>query len=166
MMPRWRIPEHTDDERGVILILVLGFIAFMGLVSVVLLNYVSTSFNASAGLRTIRSAQYAADGAVEGAINKLRQFYPSATSACGGTTNFYTVTPPLNGQAIVLTCTNPVFTAPSQLDVTFTATCPSAGSVGCPASGGVGVAMLTARVRFTGSPPTVAATILDWSVRR
>lgn len=165
-MQRLRRSKPASGESGMILILVLGFIAFMGLVSVALLNYVSTNFRATTALRPVRSAQYAADGAIEGAVNKMRQFFPAATSPCGGATNFYAVSPPLNGQTIVLTCTSPTFTAPAQLDVTFTASCPSTGAAGCPATAGVGAAMVTARVRFTGAPPTVAATILDWSVRR
>jgi hypothetical protein len=161
---RLRASARTGDESGVILLLVLGFIAFFGLVSVVLLDYVRTNHRATVVLRPIRSAQFAADGAIEGAINRMRQFRPDATVPCGIGSSFYTVKPPLNGQDIVLTCTNPTVVAasPPTLDVTFTAKCPTTGSAACPS----GVAMITAKVRFTGTPPAVSATVLNWSVRR
>lgn len=161
---RASVRARAGDESGAILLLALGFLAFFGLVSVVLLDYVRTNQRATIVLRPIRSAQFAADGAIEGAINRMRQFRPDATAPCGVGTSFYTVKPPLNGQDVVLTCTNPTVVAasPPTLEVTFTAKCPTAGTAACPS----GVAMITAKVRFTGTPPAVSATVLNWSVRR
>jgi hypothetical protein len=146
-----------------VLLLALGFVAFAGLVTIVLLNYTETSARATTKLRPVRSAQFAADGAVEGAINKMRQFRADSTAPCGN--NFYLVSPALNGQAITLNCSGltVVSSSPPTIDVTFTALCPTV-SKGCPSTTNPG--MITAKVRFSGAPPAVSSTILNWSVRR
>jgi hypothetical protein len=161
--------HRASDETGAVLLLALGFISFVGLVTVVLLNYADTSFRATTQLRPVRSAQFAADGAVEGAINKLRQFRPDSTAPC--VNNLYTVQPPLNGQDIVLNCSNlsVISGATPTIEVILTASCKVA-SVGCPITPAMVTAttpaMLTAKVRFSGTPPTVSATVLNWSIRR
>jgi hypothetical protein len=159
-----RIPpsRRLSDETGAVLLLALGFVAFVGLVTVVLLNYTETSARATSALRPVRSAQFAADGSVEGAINKMRQFRADSTAPCVG--GFYSVSPALNGQGITLDCSGLTVVSSStpSMDVTFTAKCPVAGSTGCPS----GVTMITAVVRFAGTPPSVSTTVRSWSVRR
>lgn len=161
MTARWR--ARAADESGVVLLLALGFLAFIGVITVVLLSYTDTSARATTGLRPVRSAQFAADGAVEGAINRLRQFRPDATAPC--IHNLYTVSPALNGQDIVLNCDSLTVVSASPtptIDVTLTAVCPATRSAGCPAN----AVMITAVVRFAGSPPSVTPTIRSWSIRR
>lgn len=153
---------RASDETGAVLLLALGFIAFAGLVTVALLGYVDTNFRATTQLRPVRSAQFAADGAVEGAINKLRQFRPDATAPC--VNSLYTVKPALNNQDIVLNCSGltVVSASPTTIDVTLTALCPNVASTKCPQN----AALVTAKVRFTGTAPTVTTTVLNWSIRR
>jgi Tfp pilus assembly protein PilX len=158
-----RFLGRASDETGAILVLALAFIAFVGLVSVALLKQTDTSFRITSQLRPMRSAQFAADGAVEGAINKLRQFRPDSSAPC--VTDFYKVSPPLNGQDIVLSCSLSTavgaITTPA-IDVTFTAKCPNVASVSCPAN----ATMITAVVRFAGNPPAVTTTVQKWSILR
>jgi hypothetical protein len=146
--------RRLHQEDGVVLLLALGFIAFIGLVAVVLMNYATTNLRATVALRPVRSTEFAADGAVEGAINKLRQD-PDACS--GGKPNFYKVTPTINNQPIKLDCTE--ISASPRL-VTFTAKCDTGGSSACP----VGTTVLIARVRFDGVAPSVIPAVENWSV--
>lgn len=147
--------RRTQQEDGAILMIALGFITFVGVVAVVLGNYVYTNLRATTALRPVRSAEFAADAAVEGAINKLRQ----DTSACTGSkTNFYKVSPAVNSQPIDLDCTELV-TWPA-LRVLFTARCAAGGAASCPA----GTKLLVARVRFEGTAP-LKAIVESWSVQ-
>lgn len=161
-MTRFLRSRRAADETGAVLIFALGFIGFIGLVTVVLLNYTDTAARGTTQLRPVRSAQFAADGAIEGAINKMRQFRADSTAPCGN--NFYTVAPALNSQAITLNCSGltVVSSTTPTIEVTFSAVCPAV-SKGCPSTTDP---MITAKVRFSGAPPAVTSTILNWNVRR
>lgn len=136
----------TQDERGVVLAFTLGAVAFLGFVGLAVLNYAGTSYRATVALREQRSIAYAADAALEGAINKLRSD-PEAT--CGN--DFYKGRMPdgsaINGQPIVLHCTT--VTPSPNLVVTFSARCPAGGTPACAA----GVEVASARVRVPTSGP-------------
>ena len=70
------------EEQGAVLILAMGFITFVAVLCLAVLTYSTNSFKATANLRPVRSLQFAADGAVEGAINKVR-LDPSLVLPCG-----------------------------------------------------------------------------------
>ena len=151
------------DEEGMVLIFALAFIAFVGVVGVATMSYASTNLKAGVALRPVRGVQYAADAAVEGAINKLRL---DSTLPCTTTGDFFRADPPVNGQDIVLNlvdCTSPA-TLPR--DVTFVASCPSVAGTACPANR----RLLVARVHYerVTDPATgtsdVTTTNLSWSV--
>lgn len=129
----------------------LAFITFVGVVGVALLSYATTNLHATVVLQQLRSQEYSADGAVELAINMLR----NNTALPCGPKLFVAVG--LNQQNIVINCSQNGVAPP--LDVTFTATCGS-GASACPA----GVPLLVARVTFTGTVPSVATKVVTWSV--
>ena len=146
--------RRARQEDGAILLLALVFLTFIGVGAAMLLNYSSTNLRATVALRPVRSKEFAADGAVEGAINKLRQ---NAALCSTAKTGFFTVNPaPLNAQPVVVDCA-PVSTAP--LRVMFTAKCDTGGSAICPA----GTKLLVAKVRFDGATPATAS-VESWSV--
>ncbi len=122
------------DESGQVLVLSLAFIAFLGVLSVAVLDSASTNLKASVHLRPVRAEQAAADGAVEGAINKLRQFEPARLTGATWVSDapcpsrFYILAPDA-GRAINVDCGSPVVAGPSgsvpaNRTVTFTA-CPA-----------------------------------------
>jgi type II secretory pathway component PulK len=60
------------DERGAALILAVGVMLLVGLISGSLLAYITTSVQGRSDLDTIRNRQYAADAAIEYAIDQVR----------------------------------------------------------------------------------------------
>lgn len=162
--------KFGNDETGQVLIMALAFIAFVGVVGVVLLNYATTNLRATVALRPVRSVEFAADGAVDGAINKLRHNPLSATCAAGK--DFYRTT--LSEQEIVIGCVPQVVSAvtPIVVRATFTAKCfadttsstTTTAPVACPG----GTPLLAARVLFReeGTPPVVKTTVESWSVKQ
>jgi hypothetical protein len=141
-------------ESGQVLLIALAFITFVGVVGVALLSYATTNLHATIVLRQLRSQEYSADGAVDVAINMLR----NNTALVCGTTFFVAAPSLLNQQGIVVNCARNGGALP--LDVTFTATCGNSGTSACPS----GVALLVARVTFTGTAPSVATRVETWSV--
>lgn len=148
--------RRARQEDGAVLLIALGFITFIGVVAVALGNYAFTNLRATIALRPVRAAEFAADGAVEGAINKLRQ---DPTACAGDKTNFYKVSPVINNQPVDVDC-DELATSPS-LRVLFIAKCASGGAPSCPA----GTKLLVARVRLEGSVPSVKAIVESWSVQ-
>jgi hypothetical protein len=132
----------------------LGFLTFVGVISVSLLSYATTNVRATVSLRQLRATELAADGAVEGAINKLRNTPTPATCV----PNYFVATPGgLNNQPIVLNC---AVVAASPLDVTLTAKCPSVNSSCGPAN----AIILSAEVKFAGVVPSVTTEVKSWSL--
>lgn len=150
--------RRVHGEQGQILLLALGFITVLGLATVVLLSYTTTNLRATAKLRPVRSVQFAADGAIEGAINKMRL---DTNAPCGA--NFFTAAESLNGQPIVVTCVHVSGTpATPTVTKTFTATCPPSGTSDCPDN----ELQLTATVLFDKSQAPAKTTVQKWSVTR
>lgn len=146
--------RKMQGEEGAILLLALGFISFIGVMGVVLGNYAFTNLRATIALRPARGLEFAADGAIEGAINKLRQ---DPTACAGDKTYFYKVTPVINGQPIDVDCDE---LATSPLRVALTAKCGTGGPK-CTAN----TKQIIAVVRFVGAVPTVAPNVESWSVK-
>jgi hypothetical protein len=148
------VTRRAQQEDGAVLLLALIFLTFIGVGAAMLLNYSSTNLQATAKLRPVRANEFASDGAVEGAINKLRQNTALCATAKAG---FFAVNPaPLNAQPVVVDCT-PVSTTPFR--VTFTAKCATGSSSTCP----VDTKLLVAKVRFEGGTPATAY-VESWSV--
>jgi len=146
--------SHRGDETGQVLLIALAFLTFVGVIGVTLLSYATTNVRATVSLRQLRSAEFAADGAVDGAINKLRN---APTPASCGNGYFAATAAGLNNQPVILDCA--VVTA-SPLDVTFTAKCPTAA----PACGPANTILLSAEVKFIGAIPSVTTEVERWSV--
>ncbi|MGH9042614.1 MAG: hypothetical protein ACRDZ3_20560 [Acidimicrobiia bacterium] len=163
------IRRIRSEENGQVLVLALAFITFVGVVGVVLLNYATTNVKATVALRPVRSVEYAADGAIDGAINKLRHNPFSATCASGR--DFYRTV--INDQEIAVGCVRQVVsaTSPKIVRATFTAKCyadtSSSTTTTAPTKCGAGSTLLSAQVLFQeqGSPPVVRTTVENWSVR-
>jgi hypothetical protein len=147
------------DESGQVLVFVLAFVAFLGVFSLAVLNYATTSAKTEVKLRPVRAVKFAADGMMEGAINKFRRDPDPAFCPKPG---FYTPASALNGQSIVVDCTRINVTG-SDRTVTFTAHCPTTvDSEECPQ----GQTVLVATVVFRGSTPNVSTTVRNWSAAR
>lgn len=164
------IHRIRNDESGQILVMALGFLAFIGVIAVFLLDYAATNLRATATFRTVRAVEYAGDGAVDGAINKLR--HDPLTSTCAAGKTFYLTT--LNMEKVAVECVSQVVSSsPREVRATFTARCwvdPAAtttttttATAPCPANR----ELLVARVLFkdVGSPPSVRTTVESWSVK-
>ena len=70
--------RRCRGERGASLVLALGFLALCGVLIPAIVNLAGTNLAGTSRLHTQRSDLYAADGAVDGAIQYLRQ-----NPACG-----------------------------------------------------------------------------------
>ena len=101
-MIRLRWPEGED---GSALVLALVFLALFGLFIAALLTLAATSEKVTGALRTQGAQVYAADGAVQAAINYIR---PTSTQgvdpASGGTCSTPPVSVTVNGVTPVVTC--------------------------------------------------------------
>jgi len=95
------------DEDGQALVLALAFLAFFGLVIAALLSFASASLLSTSQLREQRSATYAADGAVEAAINLAR-----------GDRNIgaYGAVPCMKASPFTVTTSNGITTADAMVD--------------------------------------------------
>jgi hypothetical protein len=136
------------DEAGQVLLLAMAFIMFVGVIGVALLGYATTSLRATIKLRDVRDSEFAADGAVDGAINALRSdsLLVTPTDPC--------FTAHLNGQDVYVTCSGVV---PG--DVILSA---CLASVPPPCQGSD--PLLVAKVVFSAPGPNVA--VESWSVRK
>jgi hypothetical protein len=146
-----RLIARRREEDGAVLLIALGFLTFIGVVAAVLLGYAVTSMRATSSLRDIRSREYAADGVVDVAINKIRGSITGSNSP-----NCLAAT--VNGVAMRVDCTD---TAGTGIDVTFTA-CPASGPQPCPAD----QVKLVAQVHYTRSVTPAAVAVNAWSLRR
>lgn len=102
-MSRLRSRCHRCGEEGAALVMVLAFLSLFGLAIAALLGFSQTSFKTTIVVRSQSEALYAADGAVEGAINAIR-YDPAAgvsttEAACKGFDP-----PELNKVDLTVTC--------------------------------------------------------------
>lgn len=63
-----RVRSHAADERGAVLVLVLTFVVFVGLLAAATGRYATSNVRSTVSLRNLRADQFAADGAVDAAI--------------------------------------------------------------------------------------------------
>ena len=75
-----RRPLSARGEQGAALIIALVFMLTMGLLVGVLVTLADTNLLASANLEAQRTGQYAADGALETAVQTVRYLGPAATA--------------------------------------------------------------------------------------
>lgn len=146
-----RLRRRARDEQGAVLLIALGFITFVGVVAVAVVNYTHTNLRATISLRDVRSRQLSADGVVDGAINAVR------LDSTKGNVNSCFPAITINGQSYRVDCSS----ANSGTDVTFSA-CLNSVAAPCPA----GTALVRATVHYTRSTTPAAVQITSWSVRR
>ena len=154
------------DDRGAALVLALGVMLMVGAISAGLLSFITTSVMARPQLDTLRNREYAADGAVEVAIARVRNIGGEGPTKvlCGGPDNIT-----LNGVAIRVDCADvptPTRLGWDQRNVIFTA-CPDTG-VACtdPSITPIIRAQVNYEVPPT-SPVVVSRTYVQaWSVNR
>ena len=89
------------DEDGQALLLALAFLVFFGLVIAVILGFAEASVRATTNLREQRDVVYAADGAMDGAIQYAR-VHPEAGAY--GANPCIAYTSALNGKTASVTC--------------------------------------------------------------
>jgi hypothetical protein len=161
-----------QGERGATLILAIAFLVVVGAIGAAMISSVTSGFNGRTVLDQVRNRQYAADGAIERSIAKVRanSGVPTCTVASpdtysqGGTSD---VT--FKDNSIRVDCTIVPGIAGSsngvlglQNNVAFTA-CPDTGAACTTAS-----TIIQAQVNFqsTGSPASVSTSVQAWSVNR
>ena len=152
-----RFRHRAGDEQGAVLLLAIGFITFIGVIAVVLLNYATTNILATDQLRVLRARQFSGDGAVDLAINSIRSGGSAGYSSNTCVTSAYgPIT--LNGAQYRVSCTGT--SNASTADVTFSA-CQSTSGTCSPSA-----ASLVAAVHYiwTTSPATTQVTA--WSVKK
>lgn len=113
-----RLARYRRDEAGSSLILALILVAILGVGLAAVLGFSDTSIKGTVAVRTAGNNTYAANAAVQGAINAIR------SNASLGVSQTYT--------GGVNTCTVPTMTVDS---VTPTVTCQGVGSSGQPGGG-------------------------------
>lgn len=72
------------DEKGAALVIALVMIFLITLIAIGVMSYASTSLKASSSIRTDRESLYAADGAIDAAIQRIRTSGPSGYPATLG----------------------------------------------------------------------------------
>ena len=140
-----------NEEDGQALLLALGFLVFFGLVITVILGFAEASVRATTNLREQRNTVYAADGAMDGAIQFGRQ---NLAVGAFGAVPCITYTATLNGTTAAVTCValgNPLN---ADRRVLFTASVD-------------GVPRITADVFYDGTAtPPSSVYVLSWTYLR
>ena len=97
-------PEHRlEGEDGSVLVMALAFLSLFGLAIAALLGFADTSFRTTIAVRERSAGLYAADGAVEAAINAWREPSSGVGSSAGACGSF---SPPVvNDVATRVECT-------------------------------------------------------------
>jgi Tfp pilus assembly protein PilX len=156
---------RSRSEQGAALVLAIGVMVVIGLMATTSLALITTSMHDRAALDPIRDRQYAADGAVESAIARVRTTASPGPglAPCGGPYAY----PALNNVAIHVDCVNaPTLTRGGflQRDVIFTA-CIDAG-VACTDS----TAIVRTQINYEAASPTAPTItrtyVQSWSVNR
>ncbi len=164
LMHRWR--RASRDEAGAALILVIVVMIVIGLMSAGLMAGVTSGLQDRAVLDGVRNREYAADGAIELAVTKVRQLAaPGAALATCGPSNRYQQS--LDGVAIRVDCSNvPVLTRTGLLerDVSFSA-CVDVG-VACTDVATVIRAQVNFETASSTSATIVHTYVQSWSVNQ
>jgi len=105
--------KSERGENGAVLILALIFVIVTGVVGVALASLTSTNLSATSGLQAKRGAEFAADAAVDAAVQIVR--YSGATFTSGTWAPCAPNTQPLtmDGSTIWVECTLGTATAPT-----------------------------------------------------
>jgi hypothetical protein len=101
-----RVQRRDGDERGSALVIALVFIALFGLLSAALLSFGFSGERTTNVVTGSRDARYAADGAVEGAIQRFKAMSDGGdpNPCASGGNPFFTYT--VRGKTATATCTN------------------------------------------------------------
>jgi hypothetical protein len=163
--------NHRNDD-GAALILVLGFIVFVGAITSGLLGYITTTVRHRVPLDAIRAREYAADGGVEWAIAQVRGL-PQPGQSCPPPPSAAVVfnPPVLNGVPIRVDCLDAPETVRSgiyffvQRNVVFTA---CEGAAPCDDSNAIVRAQVNYQAPVVQSGPAVITRtyVQSWSVNR
>lgn len=113
-----RLRARLGDERGAALLLALGFLVFFSLVIAAVLGFAEASVRNTTNLREQRNTVYAADGAMDGAIQYARS-HPEVGAF--GATPCITYTVTLNGKAASVSCASFAGATDAYRQVRFTA---------------------------------------------
>jgi hypothetical protein len=97
-------PDALANEDGVVLIIALVILTIIGLLASALLSFGNTSLRLTKEVRDDRSTRYAADAAIEAAINSIRANI-DAGSETGTVPCNYTPAFPINRLNVTVTCT-------------------------------------------------------------
>ena len=89
----------TDNDRGAVLLLAIGFVLLVSAISAALAALVMSSSATGNTLEKVRNRQYAADAAIQDAIIRVRTLERGTPPTCGYTTT-------LNDVAIRVDCAN------------------------------------------------------------
>jgi hypothetical protein len=121
------------DESGATLLLAIAFMVVVGLIGGGVITLVSSATNGRVALDRARNREYAADGAIEGAIAQVRLNMTSGQAATP--CNTLPPSPTMNGVQVRVTCTfAPAITTTRYLqrNVIFTAQCAAVSAPVCP----------------------------------
>lgn len=163
--PKSQRPRH--DDTGASLILAIGFVVMVGAISAGLASLVTSSMNNRGTLEIVRNRQYAADGAIEEAVSRVRSQSGTALTACASPAG--TVVDTLNSIAIRVDWHNscgvvssPLGTLVAQRNVTFTA------CLNTPQSCAEVDVIIRAQVNFEQATvgPVTKTYVQTWSVNR
>jgi hypothetical protein len=80
--PRAPHEDRQHEDKGAVLILAISFVVMIGAIAAGMASLVITSMNNRGTLERVRDREYAADGAIEDAIVKVRALAATGTDAC------------------------------------------------------------------------------------
>jgi len=162
-----RAQRSAQPERGAALLLAIAVIVVVGLIMASLFPLITTSLHDRTVLDSVRDRQYAADGAVEYAVSRVRGIGGAGPglASCGGPD-----ARSVNGVTIRVDCTNvPTLTTRGYLqrNVIFTACVDTSPSAACTDASAVARAQVNYETSGSGVSPVITRTyVQSWSVNR
>lgn len=96
------IERRTGDD-GSVLVMALAFLSLFGLAIAAVLAFAATGFRTADAVQVAAGQQYAADAAVEGAINAIRG--DTSIGKAGVSSGCFSFTSQVNGTAVSVECT-------------------------------------------------------------
>ncbi len=169
MTPRSRVRATHDPEQGTVLVLTIVVMVVIGMISAGLLAIITSGVQQRTTLDVARNREYAADGAIETAIARVRGITTApgvGLVACAPNGPDYLT---LNGVSIRVDCVNaPAITTLGVLerDVVFTACVDASPSVACTDSTAVIRAQVSFQTASPGSTAIVRTYMQSWSVNK
>ncbi len=154
------------DERGASLVLAIVFMVVAAAIGAGMTAAVTSGVNDTTALAAARNREYAADGAIETSIARVRGI-ANAGIAAPGCPNIYN--PGLNGVPIRVDCANtpsvartPTGTVVIQNNVTFMACLDQTPSVPCTSAN----AIINAVINYEANGAQESAFVEAWSVNK